>query len=134
MQPAAMDAELGKGIAGIFAARLLVEQLAEAIEEAALDVLDRLRFDLGRGGRARVELARRMRKQGDADPELLELGRRLVARGRRCCGVSRFERQRESGDAAADYRDFGADAHAFAALFASATNLFVCAQALASVA
>ena len=44
-----MDAELGMGVAGVFAARLLVEQLAEAVEEAALDILD------GDGAERRLE-------------------------------------------------------------------------------
>ena len=40
MQPAAMDADFGKAVAGELAARFLVDELAEAIEEAAFAVLD----------------------------------------------------------------------------------------------
>ncbi len=59
MQPAAMNAELGIGIAGEFAAWLLVEELAEAVEETAFDIFDGKRLDLGQQTE-RVDLARRM--------------------------------------------------------------------------
>ena len=64
-------------IAGVLAARLLVDELAEAVEEAALGVLDagaqQLVAEAERG-----ELAHRMRQQRDADAELLHFRRRLV--------------------------------------------------------
>ena len=83
VQPAAMDADFRIFVAGEFAARLLVDELAEAVEEAAFEVLDagleQLVAEAERG-----EFAHRMRQQRDADAELLESRARARRRGRRC--------------------------------------------------
>jgi hypothetical protein len=69
MQLAPVNADFGILIAGELAARLLVDELAEAVEETAFDVLDagceQLAVDAERG-----ELAHGMREQGDADAQV----------------------------------------------------------------
>jgi hypothetical protein len=73
MQLAAMDADFRILIARRLAARLAVDQLAEAVEETALGVLDagaqQFIAEPERG-----KFAHRMRQQRDADAELLHLG------------------------------------------------------------
>src|SRR2546423_15051401 len=100
MQPAAMDADFGKLIAGALAARLLVNQLAEAVEETAFGILDARAQQLV-AQTERGELAHRMRQQRDADAELLHLRRRLVHAARDPARVQ-IERKREPADSAAD--------------------------------
>ena len=105
MQPAAMDHHLRVLVAGVLAALLLVDELAEAVEEAALAVLDAGRQQLVRDTE-RGEFAHRMRQQRDADAELLHLRRALVDRAGDAAPMQ-VEREREPGDAAADDRDLG---------------------------
>src|SRR2546430_2380293 len=100
MQPAAMDADLGKLIAGALAARLLVNQLAETVEETAFGILD-ARTQQFITQAKRGEFAHRMRQQRDADAELLHLRRRLVNAARDPARVQ-IEREREPADSAAD--------------------------------
>ena len=77
MQPAAMDADLRILVAGALAARLPVDELAEAVEEAALGVLDSRREQ--RVAEAeRGQFAHRMRQQRDADAEFFQFRRGLV--------------------------------------------------------
>ena len=72
-----MNADFRKFIAGEFAALFLVNELAEAVIEPAFAVLDA-------GGEQFVaeaepgEFAHRMRQQGNADAEWLDLGCALV--------------------------------------------------------
>src|ERR1700722_12739228 len=98
-----MDAHLGILIAAEFSARLLVDQLAEAVEERAL-----ARLEAGREQRLvdaeRRELAHRMRQQRDADAELLHLRRALIDATRDAAPMQ-VQRQRQAGDAAADDGD-----------------------------
>ncbi len=100
VQPAAMDADLGKPVAAEFAARLLVDELAEAVEEAAFAVLDtggeQFLVEAQRG-----KLAHGVRQQRDADAELLDLGRALV-NASLDPALLEIERQRKPADAAAD--------------------------------
>ena len=103
MQRAAMDADFRILVAGRLAARLLVDELAEAVEEAAFGVLDsgaqQFIAEAERG-----ELAHRMRQQRDADAELLQLRRRLVDAARDPARMQ-IEREREPANPAADDRD-----------------------------
>src|SRR5947209_13835551 len=74
LQATAMDADLRKRIARKFAARLAVYELAKAIIETALAILD------SRGKQfvlqpKRSEFAHAVRQQGNADAELLHLWR-----------------------------------------------------------
>ena len=74
LQSAAMDAHFGKLVAGRLAARLAIDQLPEAIVEAALPIFDS-------GGEQfflqakRGEFPHAMRQQREADAKLLHLGR-----------------------------------------------------------
>ena len=103
MQPAAMNADFRVLIARRLAARLLVDELAEAVEEAALGVLDA-------GGSSSSprpsadEFAHRMRQQRDADAELLQFGRRLIDAARDPARVQ-IERERKAANPSADDRN-----------------------------
>src|SRR5262249_53583350 len=104
MQGGAVNADLGDRVSREAASLLLVQELAEAVVKPAFLVLDALgdelfvEADLG-------ELAHRMREQGDADAELLQLRRGLVdAAGEP--PLVQVEGQGEPGDAGADDRDF----------------------------
>ena len=76
LQPAAMDADFWKFVTGGFAARLAINQLTEAIVEAAFAVLDASckQFFLQA---ERGEFAHAMRQERDADAELFHLRRAL---------------------------------------------------------
>src|SRR4029077_17906304 len=77
VQPAAMDADFGKGISGEFPALLAVDELSETVEETAVLVFDAgLKQFTAKAERA--ELTHRMRQQRDADAERLDLRRALV--------------------------------------------------------
>ena len=103
VHPAAMHADLGERIPREPAARLGVDELAEAVEEAALAVLDALaRQRLGEAERG--HLAHGMGQQGDADAQLLHLGRALVHPAGDPALVQR-EREGQPADAAADDGD-----------------------------
>ena len=103
MQPAAMDADFGIGVARIFAVGFAEQFLPEAVEKGALAVLDA-------GGEDRVSeteprnFAHAVRQQGDTDPDLGDFGRRLVNPRRDAVSVQ-TQRQREAGDAGADNCD-----------------------------
>src|SRR3981189_3390152 len=102
VQAAAMDAHLGILITAVGAARLLVDELAEAVEEAAFKDLDagaeQFLVEAERG-----EFAHRVRQQRDPDAELLDLGRALVDAARDAVPMQ-VQRQREAGNSAADAR------------------------------
>src|SRR6185437_5594053 len=122
----AMDAVLGVRIARELAARLLVDELAVAVEERALLVLDRDRLD-PRLEAERRELARRMGKERDSDAQLLHLGHRLVHAALEP-PLAHREREGEPRDPASDHdrlhrsskpamlRDFGVEKQARPAL------------------
>src|SRR5258708_23221592 len=94
MQPPAMDADLGILIAGLLAARLLVDELAETVEEAALGILD-AGFEQLVAEAERGEFAHAMWQQRDADAEFLEFRRRFIdAAGNPAC--VQVEREREA--------------------------------------
>ena len=103
MHPAAVDADLGDRVARGPAARLSVDELAEAVEEAAIEVLD----PLGRqclSEAERGQLAHAVGQQRDPHAQLLHLRRALVhAAGD--AALVQGEREREPADAAADDRD-----------------------------
>ena len=98
-----MDRELRMVVAGGAAERLLVDQLAKAVEEGGIGGGDRdprqFRFKSERG-----ELARRMRKQIDADADLLDLGRGLENPARDA-GLMQREPQRQPANAGTDDDD-----------------------------
>src|SRR5439155_19326926 len=71
MQPTAMDADFRILIAGALAAWLLVDELAETVEEAALGILD-AGFEQFVAEAECRELAHAVRQQRDADAEFLE--------------------------------------------------------------
>ena len=100
VQRAAVDADLRILVAGALAARLLVDELAEAVEEAALGVLDAGREQLVAQAE-RGEFAHAVRQQRDADAELLQLGRRLVDAARDAARMQ-VERERQPANPAAD--------------------------------
>ena len=77
VQLAAVDADFRDRIARMAAARLAVDELAEAVEEHALEILDSLGFDLGLHAQRR-QLAHGVRQERDADADVPDLGRRLV--------------------------------------------------------
>jgi hypothetical protein len=103
VQPAAVDADLGMLVARGLAARLPVDQLAEAVEEAAFGILDT-------GAQQRVaeaecrKFAHRVRQQRDADAELLQLGRGLIDPARDAARMQ-VQRKRKPANPAADDRD-----------------------------
>src|SRR4030095_8484767 len=99
VHPAPMNADLGDRVAGGAAARLGVDELAEAVEEAALAIL----YALARQRLAHAErgqLAHGVRQERDADTELSHLGCALVHAARKAALMER-ERQGEPTDAAA---------------------------------
>ncbi len=100
MQLAAMDADFRERIAGELAALLPVNELAEAVVEAALAVLD-AGLEQRVAEAERAELAHGMRQQRDADAQFLDLGRALVdAAGD--AALRQIERERQPADTAAD--------------------------------
>src|SRR5512141_455452 len=100
MQLAAMDADLRERVAGELAALLPVNQLAEAVVEAAFAVLD-AGYEQLIAEPERAEFAHGMRQQGDADTQLLDLGRALVdAAGD--AALRQVERKRQPADTPAD--------------------------------
>ena len=103
VQAAAMDAHLGILISAEFSARLLVDQLAETVEETAFEI-----FDPGAeqfvGYPERRELPHGMRQQRDADAELLYFRRALIDAAGNAAPMQ-IEREREAGDATADDRN-----------------------------
>jgi hypothetical protein len=103
MQPPAMDADLGVGVAGKPAAVLAVDQLAEPVEEAALADGDAgvAEFVLQA---ERRKFPHRVRQQGDADAELPDLGGALEHAAGQPATVQ-IQGERQAGDAAADDRD-----------------------------
>ena len=102
-----MDADFRVLVAGALAARLPVDELAEAVEEAALGVLD-ARAQQFVAQAERGQLAHRMRQQRDADAELLHVRRCLVDLGRDAARMQ-IERQRKPANPAAD----NCDGHTF---------------------
>src|SRR5262249_25632709 len=110
MELAAMDAQLGMLVSREAAAGLAIDELAEAVEEDALLVLDRHgakpRFEAQRG-----ELAHSVGQERDAHAQLLHLARGFVDGAGDAALVQR-EREREAGDAAAHDRH----AHPYSAL------------------
>src|SRR5258705_7520446 len=91
------------GIAGISPAGLLVEQLAESIEERAL----RVRHAAGDNPVLKAqcgEFAHRMRQDGDPDAELLELGGGLIDAGRDAA-LMQAQREGETANSGADNCD-----------------------------
>ena len=100
MQPATMEAHLRERIAREPAARLGVDELTEAVEEAALTVLDALsRQHVAEAERR--HLAHGVRQESDADAQLLHLGRALVHTARKAALVE-GKREGESPDSAPD--------------------------------
>src|SRR5207244_2043381 len=100
MEAAAMHADFRYRVAGKAAARFAVDQLAEAVEEAALLVLDAERFERLLQAEPR-QLTHRVWQQGNADPELLDLGHRLIHPAVEAA-LPQIEREAEPDDAAAD--------------------------------
>src|SRR5262249_38860616 len=103
MRAPAVDAHLGDGVAGVPAARLGIDELAEAVEEAPLAVMDPL---AGRGVTEPEggQLAQGGGKGGDAYAEPAPRGRALVhAAGEPALVQS--QREGEPANAAADDRD-----------------------------
>src|SRR3981081_2202078 len=98
-----MDAHLVILITAVGAARLLVDELAEAVEEAAFEDLD-AGVEQSLVEAERGELAHRMRQPRDPDAELPDLGRALVDAARDAVPMQ-VQRQREAGNSAADDRD-----------------------------
>src|SRR5215510_10819197 len=72
-----VNADLGHGIAGAPAPRLCMDELAEAVEETALAVLDALTGQ-SLAEAERTQLAHGVWEKGDADAQLPHLGRALV--------------------------------------------------------
>ena len=105
MQAAAVQADLGHRIARVAAARLAVDELAEAVEEDALEVLDALRLQLGLQPE-RGEFAHGVGQQRDPDADLLQVGHGFVDVAGDALGVQ-VQREREAADAAADDGDAG---------------------------
>ena len=103
MQPAAVNADFWILVSRRLAARLLVDELAEAVEETALGVLDA-------GGKQfvakaeRGQFAHRMRKQRDPDAKLPQFGRRLIDAARDPARVQ-MERERKAANPSADDRN-----------------------------
>src|SRR5262249_23381514 len=102
VQPAAMDANFGKGVSGKFSAVLAVNHLSEAVEEAAVAIFDagleQLIPEAERG-----EFAHGMWQQSDADAERLDLRRALID----AAGDPAFleiKREREPANPAANNR------------------------------
>ena len=77
MQLAPVDTDFRICVTGELAAGLLVEQLAETVEEAALPILDARRDD-GVLHPQRGELAHRVRQQRDAHPQFPDFGRGFI--------------------------------------------------------
>src|SRR6185312_197401 len=100
MQPAAMDADLRIVVAGKLPARLLVDELTEAVEEAAFPVLDPGGEQFA-GDTERGEFAHRMRQQRDADAELPDFRCALIDAAVDAA-LLEIERQRKPANAAAD--------------------------------
>jgi len=98
MQSAAMDHHFGELIARKLAALLLVDELAKAVEEAALAALDSRR-EHSSATTERGELAHRMGQQRDADAELLDL-RCAFVDAIRDAAPMQVEREREPADPA----------------------------------
>src|SRR5579875_1587886 len=99
-----MDSHLGIRIAPKLAARLLVNELAEAIEEAALLVLNPLSQQLLAQPQGR-ELAHRMGQQGDAHPQLFDFGDTLENPAGDAA-LMQMQSQAEAGNAATNDRNF----------------------------
>ena len=100
MQRAAMNADFRIAIAGEFAACLAINELAEAVEEAAFAILDA-------GGEQFVadteagKFSHRMRQQRDADAEWFDFGRALVDAGFDAAPMQ-IERERQPANPAAN--------------------------------
>jgi hypothetical protein len=90
----AMHPRFGHCIPRRPAARLLVDQLPEPVEKAALCVLDAVRFDCLLQPEQR-EFAHRVRRERDTDPEFLDLGRPVVHPAAQAAPVQ-VERESES--------------------------------------
>ncbi len=71
VQLATRKADLGQGVAGMAAARLLVDELPEAVEKHAFLVFDADGFELLLQAQRR-QLAHGVRQQCDADAEFLD--------------------------------------------------------------
>src|SRR5579864_3652520 len=122
-----MDAEFRKRIACVFPARLPVEQLAKAIEETALHILDRNRPNRFEQPEF-VELSGGVGKERDANAELLDLGRGFE-HGARNVAPFQIECQGKPGNPAADDRNADALGHRPFMLRALVTYFLVCDQA-----
>src|SRR5215470_241938 len=95
-----VNADLGHGVAGAPAPRLRVDELAEAVEEATLAVLDALPGQ-GLPEAERTQLVHGVRQKGNADTQLLHLWRALVyAAGE--TALLESECEREPADAPAN--------------------------------
>jgi len=73
VQLAAVDAQLGRVIAAVPAAQFFVDELAVAVVEHALVILDGDCFELRQHTQS-GQLARGVRQQGDADAHLAHFG------------------------------------------------------------
>src|SRR5690606_13393691 len=103
VQAAAVDAHFRVFVTAEAATRLLVDELAESVEEAAIAVLDAgLEQRVGKAQRG--EFAHRVRQERDADAELLQFGGALINRASDPARLE-IERQRQTADSAADDRN-----------------------------
>src|ERR1043165_9515015 len=107
MQLAAMNADFRVLVARRLAARLPVDELAEAAEEAALGGFDAAPQEVVAEAKRR-EFAHRMRPQRYADAELFEFGRRFIDLGCDSAGVQ-VQRKRKPANSAADDGDAHVD-------------------------
>src|SRR5262245_11811151 len=99
MQVGTMDGELGPLVAGVAAARLLEDELAEAVVEAQLARLHRHRGELFLQPEF-GQLSHAVRQEIDADAERLDVGRSLEDPAWNA-GLAERERERQSAHAAA---------------------------------
>jgi hypothetical protein len=100
LQIAAMDRELRPWVARPAPQRLLIDELAEAVEKDTLGGLDRD----ARERRLQAELAERLgrvRQEVDADPDRLDLGRGLEDAARNAAPMQ-LQCERQAADAGPD--------------------------------
>ncbi len=100
MQLAPADADLRQLIAGVAAARLAVDELAETVEKNAFKILDAGRLQLGLQAQL-SQFAHRVRQQGDAHADLAHLGNGFVEIASQAPSVQ-GQCQAEAPDAGAD--------------------------------
>jgi len=99
-----VNADLGVRIAREASPRLAIDELAEAVEEAALLVLDSQAFDAGAEAQCR-QLAHGVRQNCDADADFLEHGGGFIDAAGHLVPLE-VERERKPADSPAHNGDF----------------------------